>query len=83
VGAATKLHRGWTVLGAAAVGVFMTVPGQTVGVSAFVDPLAILPRNLGRTEGINSHRWHPEIRADGLHNPLDFAVEQSVCVVVK
>ena len=38
------MHRGWTVLAAAAVGVFMTVPGQTVGVSAFVDPLA---RDLG------------------------------------
>jgi MFS family permease len=44
VGNSTKLHSGWTVLGAAAVGVFMTVPGQTVGVSAFVDPLA---RDLG------------------------------------
>ena len=40
----SNLHRGWTVLAAAAVGVFMTFPGQTVGVSAFVDPLA---RDLG------------------------------------
>jgi MFS family permease len=38
------LHRGWTVLGAAAIGVFMTVPGQTVGVAPFVDLLA---RDLG------------------------------------
>jgi MFS family permease len=35
-----KLHSGWLVLVAGAVGVFMTTPGQTVGVSAFVDLLA-------------------------------------------
>jgi MFS family permease len=34
------LHRGWTVLIAAAVGIFMTVPGQTVGVAPFIDLLA-------------------------------------------
>ena len=32
---------GWIVLVASAVGVFMTTPGQTVGVSAFVDRVAI------------------------------------------
>src|SRR5205823_9548161 len=31
---------GWIVLTAGAIGVFMTTPGQTVGVSAFVDPIA-------------------------------------------
>src|SRR6266516_3436393 len=31
---------GWIVLAAGAVGVFMTTPGQTVGVAAFVDPIA-------------------------------------------
>ena len=34
------VHRGWTVLMGAATGVFMTVPGQTVGVSLFIDPIA-------------------------------------------
>jgi MFS family permease len=38
------LHRGWAVLAAAAIGVFMTVPGQTVGVAPFIDLLA---RDLG------------------------------------
>jgi MFS family permease len=32
--------QGWIVLVAGAVGVFMTTPGQTVGVSAFVDHIA-------------------------------------------
>lgn len=32
---------GWIVLFAGAVGVFMTTPGQTVGVSAFVDHISI------------------------------------------
>jgi len=39
--------QGWIVLAAGAVGVFMTTPGQTVGVSAFVDHIAAdlgLPR---------------------------------------
>src|SRR5882757_2413686 len=36
-----RLHSGWLVLVAGAVGVFMTTPGQTVGVSAFVDLLAV------------------------------------------
>jgi MFS family permease len=39
-----RFHRGWTVLAAAGVGVFMTVPGQTVGVAPFVDLIA---RDLG------------------------------------
>lgn len=30
---------GWIILGAAALGAFMTTPGQTVGVSAFFDPI--------------------------------------------
>jgi MFS family permease len=33
--------QGWIVLAAGAVGVFMTTPGQTVGVSAFVDHIAV------------------------------------------
>jgi MFS family permease len=33
--------QGWFVLIAGAVGVFMTTPGQTVGVSAFVDHIAV------------------------------------------
>jgi MFS family permease len=33
--------QGWFVLIVSAVGVFMTTPGQTVGVSAFVDPIAL------------------------------------------
>ncbi len=33
-------NRGWTVLVAAVIGLFMTTPGQTVGVSPFVDLLA-------------------------------------------
>src|SRR6266568_2175019 len=36
----SRLHGGWLVIGAAAIGVFMTTPGQTVGVSSFVDLLA-------------------------------------------
>jgi MFS family permease len=39
--------QGWIVLAAGAIGVFMTTPGQTVGVSAFVDHIAVdlsLPR---------------------------------------
>jgi MFS family permease len=41
------LHRGWSVLAAATIGVFMTTPGQTVGVSPFVNFFAFdlgLPR---------------------------------------
>ncbi|HEY0649068.1 MFS transporter [Phenylobacterium sp.] len=30
---------GWIILGAGALGAFMTTPGQTVGVSAFFDPI--------------------------------------------
>jgi len=33
--------QGWIVLAAGAVGIFMTTPGQTVGVSAFVDHIAV------------------------------------------
>jgi hypothetical protein len=34
------VRRGWAVLIAAAIGIFMTVPGQTVGVAPFVDHIA-------------------------------------------
>jgi MFS family permease len=34
------VRRGWAVLIAAAIGILMTVPGQTVGVAPFVDHLA-------------------------------------------
>ena len=44
---------------------------------------AVLKRDVWRTEGINCHRCRPEICADGPHIPLDYASEQSVCVVVK
>src|SRR5258708_3334488 len=36
-----RVHGGWLVIAAAAIGVFMTTPGQTVGVSSFVDLLAV------------------------------------------
>lgn len=42
-----RLHPGWLVLAGAALSVFMTTPGQTVGVSGFVDHIAAdigLPR---------------------------------------
>jgi hypothetical protein len=35
-----RLHTGWTVLVASFAGVFATTPGQTVGVSSFIDPIA-------------------------------------------
>ena len=43
--------QGWFVLIAGAVGVFMTTPGQTVGVSAFVDPIAPSPPQLRNVTG--------------------------------
>lgn len=45
--ASNRLHPGWIVLAAGALSVFMTTPGQTVGVSGFVDHMAAdigLPR---------------------------------------
>jgi MFS family permease len=33
-------HYGWVILGAGALGAFMTLPGQTTGVSLFFDPIA-------------------------------------------
>lgn len=42
-----QFHPGWMVLVAGTIGVFMTTPGQTVGVSAFIDHIAAdlgLPR---------------------------------------
>jgi predicted MFS family arabinose efflux permease len=38
--AACRLHPGWLVLIASFAGVFATTPGQTVGVSSFIDPIA-------------------------------------------
>lgn len=38
-GAATTPFRGWRIVGVAAVALAMTAPGQTVGVSVFVDPM--------------------------------------------
>ncbi len=35
-----RLHPGWLVLIASFAGVFATTPGQTVGVSSFIDPIA-------------------------------------------
>jgi MFS family permease len=37
--AAVPFKYGWVILGAGALGAFMTAPGQTVGVSAFFDPI--------------------------------------------
>ncbi len=36
----SKLYQGMSVAGAAMIGVFMTTPGQTVGVTSFIDPIA-------------------------------------------
>jgi len=33
------IHYGWIILGAGAFGSFMTLPGQTAGVSVFFDPI--------------------------------------------
>lgn len=46
-GELTKIHPGWFVLAAGMLGVFMTTPGQTVGVSVFIDHIVTdvaLPR---------------------------------------
>ena len=46
-GELTRLHPGWFVLAAGMAGVFMTTPGQTVGVSVFIDHIVAdlgLPR---------------------------------------
>jgi MFS family permease len=34
------LHYGWIILAAGTLGSFMTLPGQTAGVSVFIDPIA-------------------------------------------
>jgi len=47
-------HYGWVILIGGALDAFMTTPGQTVGVSAFFDPLAqdlALSRAEGRVPG--------------------------------
>ena len=36
---ATRVHYGWIILAAGAFGSFMTLPGQTAGVSVFFDPI--------------------------------------------
>jgi MFS family permease len=36
---ASALHYGWIILGAGTFGSFMTLPGQTAGVSVFFDPI--------------------------------------------
>ncbi|MDB5488584.1 MAG: hypothetical protein JWQ58_2299 [Reyranella sp.] len=33
----SRIHSGWFVMAASMLGVFMTTPGQTVGVSVFID----------------------------------------------
>ncbi len=35
----SPIHYGWVVLGASTVGMAMTIPGQTVGVSVFLDAI--------------------------------------------
>ena len=45
--AKSRLHPGWFVMAASMLGVFMTTPGQTVGVSVFIDHIGTdlgLPR---------------------------------------
>lgn len=42
------IHYGWVVLGASTIGMAMTIPGQTVGVSVFLDPI-IAELGLGRS----------------------------------
>src|SRR6267154_4411971 len=36
---ATPVHYGWVILAAGTFGSFMTLPGQTAGVSVFFDPI--------------------------------------------
>lgn len=38
--AASPFHYGWVILAAGTLGTFMTMPGQTVGVSLFFEPMA-------------------------------------------
>ena len=35
----STIHYGWIILGAGTFGSFMTLPGQTAGVSVFLDPI--------------------------------------------
>src|SRR4051794_25456991 len=42
------IHYGWIILGAGTFGSFMTLPGQTAGVSVFVDPITA-DLNISRT----------------------------------
>jgi MFS family permease len=37
------IHYGWVILGAGTFGSFMTLPGQTAGVSVFFDPITTEP----------------------------------------
>ena len=37
----SPIHYGWIVLAAGTFGSFMTLPGQTAGVSVFFDPLTV------------------------------------------
>lgn len=37
--AASPIHYGWWILGVGTLGMLMTTPGQTVGVSVFLDPI--------------------------------------------
>ncbi len=47
--AASPIYYGWLVLGAGTLGLLMTTPGQTVGVSVFLDPM-ITDLGLSRAE---------------------------------
>jgi hypothetical protein len=38
-GSASRVHYGWIILAAGTFGSFMTLPGQTAGVSVFFDPI--------------------------------------------
>jgi MFS family permease len=47
--AASPVHYGWMILAAGTLGTFMTMPGQTVGVSLFFEPITA-ELNLSRTQ---------------------------------
>ena len=46
---AVRWHPGWVILGIASVGVFMSAPGQSYSVAAFIDPM-LVELHLNRTE---------------------------------
>ncbi len=45
----SRFHPGWVMLGVAAAGIYMSAPGQSYSVAAFIDPM-LTDLNLHRTE---------------------------------